>query len=565
MATTTPSLVTPGGLLQVDCVSVLGTLAAGEVVVTYQAHIADILDEANCSTQAVTNTATLDAEFPAGSSLPQLSDSSQVTAKHVAIQKGVAPGAASPGATVTYAVAIQVTDYGTVDALVLTDVMADGLTYVGVTSLVVGGSTYPITPTVQLDTPGPGQTTVTYDIRAAVGADIAPGSDGALTYTATVDQAYASGEPVLTRDALPNDIGGVYGLTAGAAGCGEGSGAVVSIVPVVITKSIVAPQPQYAPGDVITFLLTMSLPSGDADAVVFEDFLPLPVFDVTTVNLTYGTDIRRAAPPDTMNLTPVSITASAATNSIRIEWGDVSTTEPQVIAVYLDVTITDEPFADDLFLTNLFQASTNNSAPQTAIGLTPIGIHVRAPALELTKGVLSSDNPGTVINPPPASLPVDGNAANGDAGDTLAYRITAENTGGAQAFDVRITDTVPAGLGACSLVSVTDGAGSPLGSSGDPFAAGLLLAAPLAANDGTLGPPYGADTALVTVQCTVLPTVNPRQVITDTASVTWASQPGATPFPALTDTASLTIADPAVAKSLLGTEIVNAANGPLRP
>ncbi|MEM1081530.1 MAG: hypothetical protein AAGH65_08100, partial [Pseudomonadota bacterium] len=146
------------------------------------------------------------------------------------------------------------------------------------------------------------------------------------------------------------------------------------------------------------------------------------------------------------------------------------------------------------------------------------------------------------IDPPPATLPIDGDASNVSVADQITYVITVENLGTAQAFDVVVTDPGNPLIDGCLLDSVTDGTGAPLATSGTLFS-GLSLTNPLAANDmnpAAGGSPYSTDTALITLTCELEGATDPNSTIVNTASVVWSSQPGATPFPAESDEATLT-------------------------
>ncbi|MCH9699307.1 MAG: DUF11 domain-containing protein, partial [Gammaproteobacteria bacterium] len=532
--TTSPSTMTPGGNLAVTCTQVTGTNSAQDLEVIIPVYVIDTLDETSCTSELQSNTATLDFEFPDNNAFPQLNAQDQLTAKHLAIQKGASPTLASPGQTITYTNRIQLSDYASTNALIITDILPDGTTFGAHTSLVVGAMTVPITPTATPNVDG--TTTLVYDVHAVTG-NLASGAVATLTYTATIDQAYQSGA-VLAADSLTNTINANYSLTAGGSACTDGSAATVVIVPTVIRKSIVNPKAEYLPGETVTYRLEMDIPSGDTSNVVFEDFFPLPVFDVASLNLTFGTDIQLATPPNTLVVTPSSITRDPATNALRIEWPDVSTTSPQTLAVDIDITVEDEPFADDLFLTNLFVASTENTSSTQASEVKPVQFSVRAPEIILTKGISATTNSDSTISPAPAS-PVDSDLTNADAGDTVTFVITAENTGGAPAYDVSITDPAVTGLSNCSLVSVTDDSNNPLTFTpaiASNLATGIQLDNPVPANDS----------AIATVTCDLDNSVSPQEVITNTASANWSSLSGSTVFPTVTDDATITItkADP---------------------
>ena len=146
------------------------------------------------------------------------------------------------------------------------------------------------------------------------------------------------------------------------------------------------------------------------------------------------------------------MTSNPATNSLTLAYPNINTTQPQVVAVDIRVRVQPHAFADALFLTNIFRAQSENSDNEAAVGETPVQIQVRAPALTMTKGVLSTNGAGTIA-PPATTLPVNGNLGNADAGDQVVYRLTIENIGGAPAYGVVVTDTIPAGLTSCSVAA----------------------------------------------------------------------------------------------------------------
>lgn len=548
-----PSGTTPGGNLSVSFSGITGTASDTDVTITYRGYIVDILDETNCGTSLLTNETTFNGTY-AANPLPEITDTSNVTAKHICIQKGANPTAISPGDTVTYTLNFQVTDFGTANSLVVVDTLPDGITFGAHQSMTVSGSTTAITPSVNHNANG--TTVVTYDVHAVTG-DLDPATTGTITYTATVDQIYESNvnietnpDYVLASDSLINSVVANYSLTAGATGCSDDSGATITVIPITIVKEVRNLQSEYVPGESVTYRLTMTIPSGDTHNVIFEDYFPLPIFDVTTLdtntNLAANANISLAS-TDTMGLTPTSITVDAPTNSLRVNWPDVITSSAQTISIDIDITVEDDPFADNLFLTNLFQAYTYNSPLAVASEIQPVQIHVRAPVLDITKGILSTTH-GT-ISPLPSILPVDGNLSNADGSDTVTFQVTLENIGGASAYDVVITDPAITGLGTYTITSVVNGSGTPLAYTGN-INGGITLTNPLAGNDGSIGAPYSTDTAIVTYTAVIDSTIEAGDVLTNTASAVWASQSGAVTFGAITDSAIINIADASVSKTI---------------
>jgi len=538
--TQTPPTASPGGTLEVTCTGdTVGTPSASDVQVGYSGHITDILDETFCEIQPQINDAGAQGTYvpPVGpnQTLPLATDQTTVSAEHVVVQKGVTPGLTTPGSALVYTLNFQVTDFGDAQNLVVTDTMPDGIDFVSHDSLVVAGSPVAIAPSVTVN---PDFTkTIVYDIGAVAGT-INAGSAITLSYNAQLRQDFqATSLPILSSDSLPNTVVMDYDLAQGAGACSNGSGATVNIIPVALDKQIVNLKPFYVPGEQIQFRLTMDVPAGDTRSIRFEDFLPLPVFKVTDLNLAFGgPDIVRG-PNDTAGLTPTAITISAAQNALFIDWPDLTSTTGETIEVDVFATVTDDPFADGLFLTNILLGSTNNTPGATAIATGPVSLNVGAPDMVITKGVSATDGNGTIA--PAATLPVDGDITDVDAGDQVSYVITAENIGSAQAFDVTITDPGVPELTGCTVAQVTDGSGAPLAFSGT-LATGLQLTDPLAANDGSPGAPFGADSALVTLNCTVAGTITPNTTFTNTATLVWTSQPGAEVFPPQSDGATAT-------------------------
>ncbi len=318
---------------------------------------------------------------------------------------------------------------------------------------------------------------------------------------------------------------------------GEGSTAGVGIDRGALSKAVYARNgdcsdtgPSFAPGDTITYLLRLTLPTSDFEDLSLTDFLPLPVlfagdFDADGMlngtaptfgwsfdnadNAATGTCLQGTPPAlgvarygaeddfhDLSGAPDPTLSADDADNSLGFGYGtfDDPTNTPTVIQLLFTIQLSDQPFADELFLTNQVRAQDQNSfltaSTQDAINMIELG----QPILNFRKGIVETDNPagmlsGTVL---PAGVTV--NAADAscntprltgtvtstnlaatmqsaltevDAGDRVTYALVVENTGTGirGAFNVRLRDDLPAGLsipGSGLNLCVQDGAGGKI-------------------------------------------------------------------------------------------------------
>ena len=315
------------------------------------------------------------------------------------------------------------------------------------------------------------------------------------------------------------------------------------------------------PGDEVTYQITYQLPTHNFENLFLTDYLPLPVFSATEVASFVDGPASAAVPapgtakfgpsdtfraflvansltlPDTPgpDVYPVLAT-SGPQNTVTFTYGDYNDTldSPVTIDILFTVTVTTDPYANGLLLTNQSAASESSTAGTTTATSAIKQIILDEPELPIIKSIVSSSNPGGVIT--------DGNITNADAGDVLTFTITSVNTGDAPAYDVTFREPAVAGLSSCAVSSVVvNGAGVPY--SGDMFGAAppyLVLTNPVP----------GGDTVVVTYTCTLDGTVNPRDLITNTAYLNWAAGPGAPQFGEVSDDATITIGDPAIAKSV---------------
>lgn len=277
--------------------------------------------------------------------------------------------------------------------------------------------------------------------------------------------------------------------------------------------------------------------------------------------------------------------------------------QASVVELLFTVRVADVPFGDKLLLTNLVTATESNSEGEPVVTGAIAQFDLTQPDLTITKGVVDVAGNNLVnyvgsVGPPGVSF-AGGTSSTGvaaftgqvtddglavgainadltgiDAGDKVTFAITVNNngTGHLGAFDVTIRDQLPAGFGisgdATGLnLKVTNGAGVALaytnvGGGSGLFDQGIVLTDSVSGAiapdlDGTAatGTTTG-DIVVITYDLIALPTIQPRQTWTNTATLTgYAAVAGGINFiPAgLTDPATVTTRDPAVTKTVFAT------------
>lgn len=541
-----PVIGSAGGTLDVNCTSATGGPGGGDVLVTFQVYIGDVLSEASCDSQSIINSMSFDAMY-SGNALPTLSRDSALTSSNATVQKGATPSQVVPGLSrVTYTLDIQITEFSDVTDLVIDDLLPSGMDLVeGSLSINGGGMITFSSPLNSSDASfvenGDGTSSISIDL-AGLGITSIAASSIQVRYQADVLSAFGfdAGNDINAADSLTTSAGITFDLSDGAAACRNSTASTVEVAPVSPAKESVSSGP-YRPGDFVTYRLSLAVPSGDTRAIVFTDYLPLPVYNAATLStatpLASNPDIVLAPTNTVAGIEPSLISVDVATNSLRIEWPDVATNMPQVLAVDVSIEISDDPFADGLNLSNLLLVETENSVGTARALLDPINFEIGAPVLTIDKSVTATSS-GIA----PDGL---GDVSGVDAGDVVTFAVTLVNDGGAPAFDVTVTDATLTGFSSCSLVGVQVG-GSTITTSGS-LAAGVVLSGSLAESDGAAG---GSDEAVLALNCTV-DSVSPEDVITNIASATWASQPGATAFPPITDDATAEVPGVAINKELV--------------
>jgi len=479
-----------------------------------------------------------------------------------------------------------------------------------------------------------------------------------IRFRATIIQEFAddfpSGDPSVDQGDILTDgvtaTGSVLSTsTFAATGNSESdtSGSSISILTGTLSKVIyeingsptVGDPVPIKPGDEVTFRITYVLPTSDEENLEFQDYLPLPIFDVTdpdddgTLGPAWTFDptlsaaspasgVAKFGPSDTFYsytcssgatgnpsgcLAP-TLTSDATNNMLRFLYGDFDDTRDTSTTVDLlfTVTVTADPFADRLNLTNLARAieGSTNAGTVAIDGIRQMVL--TEPVLLSTKGIIWTSNSnnafaptttgpvtfldpnnsprwsGTINSTNLAAAPIDSNVAGVDAGDTVSFAITIENTGSSLngAFDIIIQDDLPApfavpagGLNlqvnygdstqpAISWLGLGGGPDAIDGTADDLFGSGIELVDPVGSGVcSAFNPNLGNNIILITFDLELGGTVTPGTTVNTSSLVNYAGSEGgpnhlATPQ---TDTAETTVA-PDSSKTLIGTEIDNASN-----
>ncbi len=317
---------------------------------------------------------------------------------------------------------------------------------------------------------------------------------GIITFRTTVQEEfsddYPSGDPSVDQgDQLTNDVtadGTVLNnadLSATASIPTEDSGVILTLPHGTLSKSIYAVNGSttlsnpvtLSPQDSITFRFQYELPTSDVEDLEFTDFLPLPILDadeVTTFDDVLDSTIPAAGhvkfgPDDTFRtysgIVP-AISVDSANNSFTLTYGDFDSTDntPTLIDIFFTVTVSNDPFADELYLTNeiyAYEGSTNYSvSSSTSI----IRFVLYEPDLDITKGAVSSDRAdaaydpvtvaplvfsvpggacprfsGTIDSAGLATTPIISDISGVDSGDLVTFALVVESSGHSAAYDVQ--------------------------------------------------------------------------------------------------------------------------------
>lgn len=529
------------GTLALQCNNVMGSSSPTDVIATFLVSPTAGPELSSCDSLA-----TMSMMNVTSNQAPPMEMGKFVRAFHMTFTPVADSEVVSPGSTVNLGMEFEVSGLvPSISDLTLDLVLPDGLSYAG--NALLGA--LPISPVSQTAL-GNGQTALQFDLTAAYGNDFAPCDFDRLTFDATIATNYSNGVIVASRDALIAQ-GTVTYTIAGEAPCARPFSVGYTIPSAEVSKEVVsspANGTNFVAGEPVTYRLTLTADGSAVNGAAFEDFFPIPIHDVTDLNLTFGQSIVHA-PTDNQGLTPQSITVDPSKNSLTIQWGDIPASvpgSPAVVAVDITIPVSTEPFAPGLRHTNFARFSSVNSASQSNTALDFTSIDVGAPAIQITKGVLSTNNPNATIAP---VLPIiNANVQNVDAFDYVTFRSTLRNLGDAPAYDVRVNYFPEADfLHQCTFEGVTNPGGQAVPHTGDIFGAGLVIDQIAAQSAGNT-----QDRVFVEYTCRLRPNVPARQNITNTSLATWASAPGsANLFPEISNNSQISIARPTISSNVV--------------
>jgi uncharacterized repeat protein (TIGR01451 family) len=323
--------------------------------------------------------------------------------------------------------------------------------------------------------------------------------------------------------------------------------------------------PEVRPGDQVTFRLEKTIPSSDAERLTIQDWLPLPIFNIVPMNFSNtpcvgipspGNSCR--GPLDTLHTVVSSTTPQLipdpSTNSITFDYGpnfNYAANQPRTIDLLFTSTVTSQPFADGLLMTNEAQECEYNTFGVQFCQAAIAQVNLREPNLRIRKGVIATNNPNgqfsqpgppptanlaTAQAPPNATLSLAGISASGsspmvssndlatgvldsnltggvDANDIVTFAITIENVGGHPAYDAKLEERLPNCLTNLSNIVVKRGTGAVVNpllytlgpASGPGFTITSIPGAPINAYNAT----NGANIIVITFQAQLKADVTP--------------------------------------------------------
>lgn len=446
-----------------------------------------------------------------------------------------------------------------------------------------------------------------------------------LVYYARIEESYR--EPgrgaVVDNDVLSNAvIMAADSATSGNASDTDGSQSSVTVPSpepqksVYAVNGVVGSPASISPGDEVTYRIRVEFSANDVNNLTITDYLPLPIYDVdgnggagfsfvdtqgglpATFTIVRGPDDSLTGASNLAGLP--TVTTDGAGNGFTLTFANFDETDSigGVVDLLYTVEVTDEPLADELLLVNQALITSGSSTATVARRDEFIGeVVLRQPVLQLTKGAVATDAQGSVdgslgfdpTDVAPSKMtfavgsdgfsasstvtasdllatPVSSDLSGFDAGDTVKFAIVIQNTGGQDAFDIVLRDTLPSGFAipAGAILSVQYGDGSAVDFSGDLadlFGVGIEIEDDAGIGGISAGgSANGQDIIVLSYELVAVDDVAPGIEVENTAElVSYASIEGGTDFTdgvdgQLEDVVVLNAQDVSLSKRLIATD-----------
>ncbi len=367
-----------------------------------------------------------------------------VTAGYLTANISAGPTVVGSGDTVSLNLAYAVAEYYAVSNVQLTAVLPDGLGY-------VAGSASRAPSQVQADTPGTGQTTISWLLPSSL---VQPGASGTISLHAEVAGSYVAaphtGFPIVSGDSFTSRVtinGNWQDLVAstrsGSVNSNGASATVATRMPAFQTEVWDATTNSWKhighgfTGDQMRFRVTYTGASDvDAQGIIVRDFLPRGMHYVEDSASSVHSGVLSDGPDCTSR--PETPELGTLGGLQYLQWPLCHTAQGSSWQATFDAVIADLPQVQAGWTVADFGKLTGQNTYGVAFSLRDLAtVSYVAPKLTLTK----SASPSTSLV----------------AGNTVNYTISVTNNGDAAAYNLVLVDTLPADL----LVPNSGGSGSP--------------------------------------------------------------------------------------------------------
>ena len=382
------------------------------------------------------------------SSTPADDAPATVRAAYLTIAKSATPTTVGIGTSITFTLDLVVSEYYSATNVVISDTLPDGLSY-------EQGSADRVPTTIAPNTPGVGQTVLSWELPAA---ETGPGVQRTITFRAVVDSTYEAapnkGQPIVSGDQLTNrvkvagDWQAIPDLTRlGATTPDEAQSTVGTTMPS-FSKEVRDPvtgawttRAAAFTGDTLRFRLRYNSAANlDAKAIIIRDFLPrgmsyVPDSAAHTLTGTYSDGPSCVAAPSAPTIGTLS-------GLQYLEWHLCNAALGSTWEVTIDAQLGDIPNLQPGWIVANFGKLSGMNTPGAAYSLRQSAtLDYLAPELQLTK----TANPRTNLI----------------GGSIVTYTIKVTNSGKATAYNLAVIDTVPANL----VIAASGGSATPQASS----------------------------------------------------------------------------------------------------